>query len=330
MHWLRQPAFAVFLVLALIGAAPRPALAETRHGVVILVPPGNRSLKQPPISGSSIKRTLETGGTFDAKFKLIYQSLAKDRALIGKIEKVAGVYGIDPIDIIGAIIGEHTYNVDVLDNLQGYYLKAVEYVGADVEFAFHGQSVDDFVARPEFKGCGVAKGDYDLWSCREDVWKKSFQGKKVDGVAYPDDRFERVFFQPFFAGQTFGLGQISPLTALMVSDLVHEKSGLPELSTKRAPEVYQAVMDPDMCLNYMAAIIRHDIDVYRSVAGFDISHNPGITATLYNVGGTRARASALFAQNQRRRADGLSVRYPEENYYGWLVNSKLSELKKLL
>ena len=75
--------------------------------------------------------------------------------------------------------------------------------------------------------------------------------------------------------------------------------------------------------------MRKGIDAYRDIAGFDISQNPGITATLYNVGNPEARASALKAENARRRDEGQPERLPEENYYGWLVNDKLPELQAL-
>ena len=70
---------------------------------------------------------------------------------------------------------------------------------------------------------------YSLWTCRERVWNRDFRGKTVDGTAFPDNRFSAVFFQPYYAGQTFGLGQLNPLTALQMSDLVHQVSGLPRL-----------------------------------------------------------------------------------------------------
>ena len=170
-----------------------------------------------------------------------------------------------------------------------------------------------------------------MWSCRDRVWRDSFRGKKVGGVDYPDDRFERVFFQPFFAGQTFGLGQLSPLSALSVSDIVHAKAGLPLLDMRKAPEVYAAVMDPDKTLNYMAAIIRNDIDAYRSIAGFDISGNPGITATLYNTGEAAERARQNSPPTTASAAPpGQAPLLPRENYYGWLINDRLAELEKLL
>ncbi len=312
-------------VLLVLTVRPGGAKAE-----VIVVPPGNRSATQPPISASSIIRTAETNGTFEEKFRTVYSHLASDRQLIHKIETAAAAYGIDPIHMIGAIIGEHTYNVDVMDTLQGYYVKALAYLGANMTFAYDGEDVRDFVKRPQFAQCDKATDDYGLWSCRDDVWRTQFQGKTVDGKAFPNDRFQRVFFQPYFAGQTFGIGQLSPLAALTVSDMVAARSGLPPLDLNHPNEIYHAVMDPDMSLDYMAAIIAHDIQAYRQIAGFDISQNPGITATLYNLGDAADRARALAAENRKRRAKGLGVLYPQENYYGWLVNARLDELRKLL
>jgi hypothetical protein len=313
------------LLAALVGG---PSLAA--EGKWITVPPGNRSQAQPEISLSSVVRTSQTRGDFESKYQSIYGQLVAQKALIAKIVEVAARYDIDPVHIVGAIVGEHTYNVDIYDNLQGYYVKALAYLGeAGLHFAYNGEPIEAFVTRPQFETCAAAKNDFDLWSCRERVWQTAFRGKTVDGVAFPDDRFERVFFQPYLAGQTFGLGQLSPLSALSVSDLVSARSGLPPLDMRRAPEVYRAVMDPDMTLNYMAAIIRRNIDVYRDVAGFDISRNPGLTATLYNVGQAGERAAALAAENRKRRAAGLAAVFPRENYYGWLVNARLADLQKL-
>lgn len=320
------------LLLWLAAAVDMTGPAQSAEkSAVIAVPPGNRSAKQPEISYSSYKRTSDTGGSFEGKYHQVYAWLARDKDLIARIKKAAALYDVDPIHLIGAIVGEHTYNVDVIDSLQGYYMKALEYFKTrGLSFSFHGIPIEEFVAKPQFAACAKETSSYDLWSCREDVWRSTFQGKTVDGVAYPDERFGRVFFQPLFAGQTFGIGQLNPLTALMVSDLVHERSGLPILDMRNAPEIYRTVMDPDLSLQYIAAVIRFEIDTYRAIAGFDISTNPGITATLYNVGDAVDRARKLKAENQSRRAQGLSPAYPKENYYGWLVNDRLDELKKLL
>src|SRR5690606_31507030 len=97
----------------------------------------------------------------------------------------------------------------------------------------------------------------------------------------------------------------------------------------RPGEIYKTIMDPDLTLPYVAATIKTSMDAYKRIAGFDISTNPGITATLYNIGDPEGRARALKTENDKRRRNGLSPRLPQENYYGWLVNDKLKELKTL-
>ena len=122
---------------------------------------------------------------------------------------------------------------------------------------------------------------------------------------------------------------MNPLTALQMSDLVNKVSGLPKLSHRNPQQVYNTIMDPDLTLPYVAATLKKSIDAYNNIAGFDISQNPGITATLYNVGDPEGRARALKAENDGRVAKGMDARLPEENYYGWLVNDKLAELRSL-
>src|SRR5690606_33253823 len=143
--------------------------------------------------------------------------------------------------------------------------------------------------------CDDVTGSYDKWSCREAVWDREFRGRSVDGKSFPNNRFSAVFFQPFYAGQTFGIGQLNPLTALQMSDLVARVSKLPKLDHGDAQQVYRTIMDPDLTLAYVAATLKTSIDAYRDIAGFDISANPGITATLYNVGNPEQRARALRA-----------------------------------
>nr|WP_309084221.1 DUF1402 family protein [Chelativorans sp.] len=312
------------ILLALLACvSASPADAET------LVPPGNRNLEQPPIPGASARRTGAGRTTFEAKYAKIVQLLRSDGTLRAKIRRVAERYDLDPIHMIGAIVGEHTYNVDAYDHLQTYYVKAVSYLKSSLTFSYQGESLDDFIKRPEFATCADMADSYALWSCREAVWERSFRGLTVDGTSFPDDRFSAVFLQPFFAGQTFGIGQLNPLTALQMSDLVHQISGLPKIDHRDPQRVYRAIMDPDITLDYVAATIRKSIDVYAEIAGFDISGNPGLTATLYNLGNPVARAAKLAAENALRRKKGLEPRLPEENYYGWHVNEKLDELEAL-
>ncbi|MGR9248559.1 DUF1402 family protein [Rhizobium leguminosarum] len=315
---MRRLLTSLLIAVALVNSAPAFAMQT--------VPAGNRHAEQPDIPGASIRRTKGTKSSFDLKYEKVHELLATDRELVSKIRKISSAYGINPIHVVGAIVGEHTYNVDAYDRLQAYYVKAASYAGESFRFSYDGESVDEFVARPQFSECKGKSDSYTLWSCREDVWETDFRGKTVGGTSFPNNRFSAVFFQPFYAGQTFGLGQVNPLTALMLSDLVTRVSGYPKLNEKNAGAVYRAIMDPDISLAFVAASIRRSIDDYKEIAGMDISGNPGLTATLYNVGNSRQRAAALAAKN---RGAGATV-WPEENYYGWLINDKLDELKGLL
>jgi hypothetical protein len=316
----RSFSLAVALVLALGASA---AQAQT------IVPVGNRHPEQPGVPGASAKRTQAGKTSFEAKYRKVYALLESDEVLRSKIRAAAEDYGIDPVHIAGAIVGEHTYNVDAYDRLQTYYVKAVSYLRSQLSFSYGEENIVDFIARPEFSACANLSDSYKLWTCRERVWNREFRGRTVGGVSYPDDRFSATFFQPYYAGQTFGIGQLNPLTALQMSDLVHQVSGLPKLDPGQPNQVYETIMDPDLTLSYVAATLKKSIDAYRTIAGFDISQNPGITATLYNVGDPEARAYALKAENERRLAEGEEPKLPEENYYGWLVNEKLPELRAL-
>ncbi len=313
-------AFATFLGMGLAI----PAQAATA------VPPSaTHAADQPDVPGASVRRTRANKTSFEAKYQKVYALLASDKKLRSKIREAAGQFGISPMHIVGAIVGEHTYNVDAYDRLQTYYVKAISYLKSDLSFEYDGEAIGDFVKRPQFASCSEASGSEALWDCRERIWNTAFRGQTVGGSSFPDKRLGAVFFQPFYAGQTFGIGQLNPLTALKVTDTVSRVTGLPPLSADKPGKIYETIMDPDLTIPYVAATLKESIDAYRSIAGFDISGNPGLTATLYNVGNPEDRAAALRAENKARAAKGQKPRLPEENYYGWLVNEKLPELQAL-
>ncbi len=307
---------------AVLLSAPVAAAAKK-------VPSGNRNLEQPAVPGASARRTRALKTTYDAKYLKVLSLLKRDASLRRKIKRIAKAYDIDPLHMAGAIIGEHTYNVDAYDRLQAYYVKAISYVNSGLTFEHDGENIDDFIQRPEFSRCKDHTDSYSLWTCREAVWNAKFRGRAVDGLRFPNDRFSAVFFQPYYAGQTFGIGQLNPLTALQMSDTVSKISSLPALDHRKPGQVYKTIMDPDLTLPYIAATIVKSIDAYRKIAGFDISGNPGVTATLYNLGNPEARANALKAKNAARKSSGLRPHMPQENYYGWLVNDRLDDLKPL-
>ena len=100
----------------------------------------------------SVSRTRSTNGSFQAKYEKIRDLINSDEKLKKKIRAAAQQYGIAPIHIVGALVGEHTYNVDALDRLQTYYVKAIAYFNSDVKFAYGKETVTKFVKRPQFAG----------------------------------------------------------------------------------------------------------------------------------------------------------------------------------
>ena len=79
---------------------PSTALALTT------VPSGNVNVEQPAIPGSSKNRTKALNKTFDGKYQKVLRLLKNDRGLISDIKSVSSKFGIDPIHMIGAIVGE--------------------------------------------------------------------------------------------------------------------------------------------------------------------------------------------------------------------------------
>ena len=120
----------LFCLAVAAGGAPAHAAS--------VVPEGNRNLEQPPVPGASAARTRALRTSYDAKYRKVYALLEGDHRLRKKIVEAAAAYGIDPVHIAGAIIGEHTYNVDAYDRIQSYYVKAVSYVTASFPFSFEG------------------------------------------------------------------------------------------------------------------------------------------------------------------------------------------------
>ncbi|MEM8701191.1 MAG: DUF1402 family protein [Pseudomonadota bacterium] len=313
------------LGLLLTPALPTIGSLQSAHAQSVRsVPEGNRYKNQPKIPYASARRTSSAKSSYDAKFDKVLAVLKRDRRLMGSIKRVARKYKIDPIHIIGAIVGEHTYNYDTLDSAQSYYVKALAYAGINFDFELNGEHVDTFVERPQFERCRkehIQKSSDRRWSCYENVWNSKFRGKRVEGVRYPKKNFNEAFFQPLYAGQSFGLGQLSPLTVLKMTDRVSRQSNFRKLKASNSDAVYKATMDPNISLHYMAAIIQDSIAAYKSVGKVDISNNPGLTATLYNLGDPWSRAAKF-------RRTGRS--WPRENYYGWLVNDRIDDLRALL
>ena len=163
-----------------------------------VVPPGNRIPSSPPSPAARPSAPRPARPRYEAKYRKVYALLKNDSKLRSKIKQAAAAYGIDPMHIVGAIVGEHTYNVDAYDRLQTYYVKAVSYLSNRSRFSYDGEDIDRLRgAAANLPRCDGAKRQLrsvDLPRSR--VGQRSFRGKKVGGIDFPNDRFSATFFQP--------------------------------------------------------------------------------------------------------------------------------------
>jgi hypothetical protein len=205
--------------------------------------------------------------------------------------------------------------MSMLRPTQTYYVKIIL---EQALLPYDGRT-SDFVQRPEFAKCAGKSDSYDLWECREQVWNRSFRGKSVGGESFPNDRFGATFFQPYYAGQTFGLGQLNPLTALQMSDLVHKVSGLPKLDVADPNSVYKTI-GSDLTLPYSPPRSRNR-SMPQEHCRLRLSRAP-VTSTpkRYNIGNPEEHAFAL--PERQARAAGEPDKLPEKittAYYWRLI-----------
>ncbi len=328
------------LLLALPGFMLMPGTAGAvsyssykAHRVVLKVKPGNTQATSPAIDPNSNTAKRKKRTQYNNKIRAIFSFFRREKELIGKIKTIAGKYKIAPIHMLGAIAGEHAFNVNVFDDVQKYAMKSIVFGGNRfVSFSCRkcGLKLSEFLKLEPLKKCNPQKGSQKFWSCAENIWTSTYYNKKVGKKKYPRLRFNEAFFNPYALGQTYGLGQLSPLTALKATDTTHKMGGLKKLDISRPAEVYSHILDTDKNLHYIAATIRLAISNYRRIANFDISRNPGVVATLYNLGHVRNKAYALYRKNLKRLKARKKLAYPEVNYYGWFVNARQKDLEKLL
>lgn len=262
------------------------------------------------------------------------RSVLKSPTLKAEFIRAGQVHGVDPVAILACMVGENTFNVGMLDDIGQYAIQKT--IWAD-KWALRfrekkgGVLLTDLVKRSEFDRCSnplQAGGSHAIyWECVADVWTRSFMGKVVDGVRYPYNGFKWTFFNPLSTGYSYGPGQLDPIRALMVTDMVHQKSGYRLLSIDRPEEIYEDIIDPATTVHYVAANIRLMQDRYKAGANFDISRNVGVIASLYNLGGESGRAAKLYSANLGSLKTG-HITLPLENYYGYYMNEKEAALRQ--
>ena len=154
--------------------------------------------------------------------------------------------------------------------------------------------------------------------------------KSIGGTKdYPNSNFLFTFFNPYGAGLTYGLGQLSPVRVLLTNDIAVKLGGLKRVQPADTQALYLATLDIDTNINYVAATVIASTTNYKKYANFDISKNIGVIATLYNLGNEKKRAKELFKSNELLLKNNKEINYPVENFYGWYMNKKEKEIKDL-
>lgn len=315
----------LFLILAFSQSLWAITLEEYESlEVISRIPPGNRNASLPPLPRTVAERNNGSLAFVSQKFQNALVALKSDRVDV-LINQIAPLYGVDPLLVLGAIIGEHSFNTQIVMNGQNAYMSMV--AGWVSAFSSNSVNLAELVRRMEFSRCQNARTDYERWICNSEVWNQTFRGRRN----FPDKSLRIAFFNPVRAGHTFGIGQLDPLRALMVADRVAAVTRSQPINIENPASVYRAILDPRQGMHYISANVALIVEAYRQRAHIDISSNVGIVATLYNLGGEHARALELRNRNIQRLRSGETTLFPPvENYYGWFVNSKEAELRRWL
>lgn len=115
---------------------------------------------------------------------------------------------------------------------------------------------------------------------------------------------------------SFGWGQLYMDAAMEAEPLAAKTEKRKE---RTAEEMAQDLLKPDKSIMHVGAVIRFIQDNYKK-AGFDISDKPEILTTLYNLGGSGARAKTSKSLN----------RDPRVNYFGFFTKMNLNVLDDIV
>ena len=301
---------------------------------VILVPSGTLS-PTPIISDATFAKIAKKNNLsekqfnaedlqkLDAKFNKVVNTLQKDH-VFDKIAQIAPKYGVSPEAVAACIIGEHVFNVTLVDKFQSYFIDIYsKWLDKDNEVQHIYLA---YLKEPEVASIlNSDKTDYEKWDTIFNLYNQKYRGTKN----YPNKNFIFTFFNPYGAGLTYGLGQLSPVRVLLTNDIAVRMGGLKKIQPTDTKSLYFATLDVDTNINYVAATVVASITNYKKYANFDISNNIGVIATLYNLGNEKSRSEQLENTNQTLLKANKPIVLPKENFYGWYMNKKENDIKKL-
>ncbi len=279
----------------------------------------SQALTVVPIAADDLTQAVSARNNLDRVLSVV-------KELKRPINSAARTFGIDPIHIAGAIAGEHALNVSMVDTAQNLAARAFTnaQIWAQTNAQDSSKNLGVLIQGEKYQECLQKSRDYDLWLCVVDKWNKQNAINVLFGNKEYFRRFTSHFFNPNSNAQiglTFGVGQMSPVRALMVDDLVARAGRNPInfIEVGDVSRIYENILEPNSVVYYVAATISYALAIYGS-GGFDISQNPGLTATLYNNGNEQLLLRRTLRQN----------RLPETNDLGKWVNQNIDAIRSAI
>ncbi|CAN5538389.1 DUF1402 family protein [soil metagenome] len=301
-----------------LSAQGRLFVVPRGNGDVIQIPefPG-RTLARLGLALEGLPRTAEARTALakslgPRKIPEIMKALDAE-GLIKEAVRVSKRFKIDPVHILGPIVGENTFNGFIDRTIQNHYHQM--FAKSDIETM--SQKMSQLTQAASGYGCFEAQiSNYWKWRCLlfYSTIDNSNGGMMNDG------------FYSIKGSGTFGIAQMQPFLLWSLNDIVVQTMGYRKFEVTDLESPMQIIFKNKEMLAYLAANAAVSIEVYKMVAGVDISNNPGITTTLYNVGDEYRRA---YSFNQLR-ARGSGVEAPKVNYLGWYVNQFEGEIRSYL
>lgn len=239
---------------------------------------------------------------------------ALDRqGLLAEAVRLARVYNLDVLHILGPIIGENTFNGMIDRTLMDSYAKMFQ----KSDFETMSGRMRALTASTEIQDCLRAPiSNYWKWRCvlYYSPTRNSSNGDLIRG------------FYSITTSGSFGIGQIQPYLVWSLNDVVAQlNQQYLRFEIYDMEKAFKIIFNNKEMLAYIAANAVTAIEVYKLVSGVDISENPGLTTTLYNVGDEYQRAYSL---KQRRMRDPSAM--PENNYLGWYLNRNEKLIRSFL
>ncbi|MBS1969886.1 MAG: DUF1402 family protein [Bdellovibrionales bacterium] len=235
-------------------------------------------------------------------------SALRAKGLLSEINRVAKIYGVDPLQVLAPILGEKVFNgfIDAAlqDSVSNFLKSDLDRIGGDIR---------KLGEKPEVQACMRSSiSNYWKWQC---------------AVFYNADEVGNPLLVKVKKAGTCGIAQFNPVLLWSLNDVVVRVGHQEPIVFGDIKKSLDVVLTPQKILHYLAAYALVARQVYLDVACVDISKNAGIVASLYNLGGEYTRAYYL----SRARAEfPAENRRPQENYFGWFINYFEGDLRKEL